>query len=61
MHRDRKQWNMLFEEEMNMKMANFSLSDEFTSNKLSTFCGSPRTLPDAKTMTVSKQMCGGWE
>lgn len=51
-HKDLKPQNMLFDARMNIKIADFGLTTQFSGSKSSTFCGSPlcclRTLSGPK-------------
>lgn len=44
-HKDLKPQNVLFGAQMNIKIADFGLSTQFSGSKLSTFCGSPLCCP----------------
>lgn len=59
--------NLLFNSEMNVKITDFDLSNEFISYKFNIYWGSlqvplccPRTLPGPKPRWFHKWMCGAW-
>ncbi|XP_019495137.1 PREDICTED: serine/threonine-protein kinase MARK1 [Hipposideros armiger] len=55
-HRDLKAENLLLDADMNIKIADFGFSNEFTvGNKLDTFCGSPPQIMKDRWMNVGHE------